>query len=72
VDSTHISLEFSIIVKFGSSISSITRKLADEIHREILTDLGLETTQITINIAGVRSRKVARRNAEVVYRYAAD
>lgn len=72
IDEKHVALEFSIIIRFGASISGVTRELTEAIREALRESLGLDASRITINIAGVRSRKIARRNSKVVYDYAAD
>lgn len=68
-ENDRLTLEFNVIVKFGESIRSITRMLADNIEESLKYLLGINTSVITINIAGVRSRQIARRNTKAVYRY---
>lgn len=67
-----VKIEFNIIIRFGLSIHKYTRIVADAI-RESLREIasGCPLT-VTINIAGVRSKKIARRHTRTVYHYAAD
>ena len=67
-----VSLEFSVIVRFGASIKKLTKTLADRIHDNMEYILGVAPDVITINIAGVKSKQTARRNTKAVYRYEAD
>lgn len=62
-------LSFSIIVKFGVSIRRITDVIGDYVAERVCEKLGKKPSQITIRIAGVKSRQVARRNLEVIKRY---
>lgn len=62
-------LEFSVIVKFGESLKHITRLLADTISDNIKYLLGISPSMITINIAGVKSKQIAKRNTKAVYKY---
>ncbi len=64
-----IMLEFSVICQFGISIKRTTRILADYIAEQFEYLGGSMPAQITVNIAGVRSRQKARRSTKVVYRY---
>ncbi len=69
-DGTTIDLEFSIIIRFGTSIRRITDAIGDYIAGVIYEKHGKYPGQIRIRIAGVRSRQVARRNLEVIKNYA--
>ena len=64
-------LAFSVIVKFGTSIRSLTDALGDDIANQLEKKLGQKPRQIVIRITGVKSRQIARRNLEVIKRYAA-
>ena len=68
-ENDRLTLEFNVIVKFGESIRSVTHILADNIEESLKYLLGINTSVITINIAGVRSRQIARRNTKAVYKY---
>lgn len=70
-DGESVDLTFSVIVKFGTSIRSLTDVLGDDIAEKIQQKLGQKPRQITIRITGVKSRQIARRNLEVIKRYAA-
>ena len=72
IDGMRISLEFSVIIRFGLSIRRVTKRLADDIRSAAEESLGLDVAWITIEIAGVRSRKDARRNTKVVFDYVSD
>ncbi len=65
-------LEFSVIVKFGESLKRITKDLSDRISESLEYVLGEGPAMITVNIAGVRSKHIARRNIKAVYRYGTD
>lgn len=67
-----VNLEFSVIVRFGVSISKVTKELSDRIVEKMDYILGITPDEITINIAGVRSKQIARRNIKAVYRYGTD
>lgn len=69
LDDGSITLEFSVIVKFGQSIKKITKELADLVSDNMKYMLGVTASIITINIAGVKSKQVAKRNTKAVYKY---
>ena len=62
-------LRFCVVVKFGVSIRTVTKELADEIAAMTKELTGIYPREITILIAGVRSKNIARRNLKVVYTY---
>ncbi|MGF6375500.1 putative alkaline shock family protein YloU [Clostridiales Family XIII bacterium PM5-7] len=68
-DGENIEIEFSIIVKFGTSIKKITDYLSDDIAAKMLQQYGKKPIQVKIRIAGVKSRQIARRNLEVIKSY---
>ena len=67
-----VRLEFNVIMLFGAGIHKTTAALADYIADHIEEYSGTKPSEITINIAGVKSRHIAKRNTKVVYRYEAD
>ena len=71
-DGENIDIVFSVIVRFGTSIRSLTNALADYVADAICQRQGRKPNQIRIRITGVRSRQVARRNLEVVKSYASE
>lgn len=68
-DEIHLNLEFSVIVKFGTSIRKICDRMADTIADEIKQKTGKKPFQIKIRIAGVKSKQIAKRNLEVIKEY---
>lgn len=64
-----LDLEFPVVVKFGTSIRSLTDAIADYVAESLQEKTGKKPSQIKIKIAGVKSRQVARRNLEVIRRY---
>ena len=68
-DGDSVDIEFSVIVKFGTSIRKLTDAVADYIADTIYQKQKKKPNQIKIRIAGVKSRQVARRNLEVIKRY---
>ena len=69
LDGNSVDIEFSIIIKFGAGIRSITDALSDSVAEAVCKKQGRKPNQIKIRIAGVKSRQVARRNLEVVKSY---
>ena len=69
LDDGRIDLEFYVIVKFGTSISSLCESIADVIAASIEQKHGSKPRQIKIRVTGVKSKQIAKRNVEVVKRY---
>ena len=67
-----ITVEFNVIVLFGAGIRRTTEILSDVICDRIRTMMGQKPAEITINISGIRSRYIARRNTKIVYHYETD
>ena len=67
-----MTIEFSVIVRFGVSIKTVTHEFSDRIADSMLYILGIKPTKIIINIAGVKSKQIARRNTRTIYRYDTD
>ncbi len=67
--SGNVTIEFSVIVRFGVSIKTVTHEFSDRIADSMLYILGIKPSRIIINIAGVKSRQIARRNTRTIYRY---
>lgn len=70
-DGEDFELEFSIIIKFGTSIRSISERLADDIAEALEEKTGKKPSQIKIRIAGVKSKQIAKRNLEFIKQYGA-
>ena len=68
-DGGSVDIEFSVIVKFGTSIRKLTDVISDYIADTIYEKQGKKPNQIKIRIVGVKSRQMARRNLEVIKRY---
>lgn len=62
-------IECSIIVKFGTSIRTICDAIADYTAEMVEKKHGSKPYQITIHVAGVKSKQIAKRNLEVVKTY---
>lgn len=57
-----LEIHINIVIRFGVSISSITGELIREIQNELVRHLGVEAAHISIMIAGILSKQLARRN----------
>ena len=68
-DGETMNLEFHVIVKFGTSISTICGNIADYIAMSIEQKHGRKPGQIKIHVTGVKSKQIAKRNLEVVKGY---
>lgn len=55
-----------IMVKFGTSISKVTKDLIHSIHDEVLKALGVAPSSVALAITGIISQGVAKRNIEVM------
>ena len=64
-----VDVEFNLIVKFGTSISSICERIADHTADLIEKRHGNRPHQIKIRVVGVKSKQIAKRNLEVVKTY---
>lgn len=64
-----INIEFSIIVKFGTSIRKVTDAIADYVADTLYEKQGKRPDRIKIRISGVKSKQIAKRNLEVVKNY---
>ncbi len=62
-------LEFSIIIRFGTSIKLVTGIISDYIAETIEKKQGRKPDRIIIKIAGMKSRQIAKRNLEVIKEY---
>ena len=67
----NINLTFYIIMSFGSSIKNVTETILDGIEKSFKTLFPTKGGNITIKIVGVKSKKIAPRNIEVVREYEA-
>ncbi len=64
-----MNIECSVIVKFGTSISAICEAIADYTAETIEKKRVGNVHKITIHVAGVKSKQIAKRNLEVVKTY---
>ena len=66
-----INLTFYIIMSFGSSIKNVTETIFDGIEQSFRTLFPTKGGTITIKIVGVKSKKIAPRDIEVIREYEA-
>ena len=66
-----IDLTFYIIMSFGSSIKNITETIFDGIEQSFRSLFPTKGGTITIKIVGVKSKKIAPRDIEVIREYEA-
>ena len=64
-----MNIECSIIVKFGTSISTICETIADYTAEMVEKKQVGKPYRITIHVAGVKSKQIAKRNLEVTKTY---
>jgi len=60
-----VSIEVFMILKFGTSISDITKQFAGKVRQDTEQITGMSVDNIWINIVGVRSKKTARRELRI-------
>lgn len=61
-----VTLKVYMIVRFGVSISRLVRQYADNLKSEIKAVTGIEAECVTVCVTGVKSKKIARRELEIV------
>ena len=64
-----IELSFSAYVKFGQSIKGVSQTLSDKMAKLIFDRSGAYPKVINVNVAGVRSHSLIRRNIDIVIEY---
>ena len=64
-----IDLKFSVYAKFGQSIKGCCQILADMLADIIKKRSGNPPGKITVNVAGVRSNNLAKRNMDLEFEY---
>lgn len=62
-------LKFFIIMTFGASIKDNCKVILDSVERQMKTMLPDKGCRIVLKIVGVKSKKVAARNIEMVREY---
>lgn len=64
-----MNIECSVIVKFGTSISSVCETIADYTAEMVQQKHGGKPYRIIIHVVGVKSKQIAKRNLEVTKTY---
>ena len=64
-----IKVSFSVYVRFGHSIKGLCKELADKLALLISQKSGQFPCEIDINVAGVRSQHLVKRNMDVIVKY---
>ncbi len=54
-----------VVLRFGTSITSVTGRLVDKIHENIKEMTGVEPNSVVVVVTGVISKKIAPRHIEV-------
>lgn len=62
-------IKIFVIIRFGTSIAKTTNTLIENIHSSVTTVLGQEPAGISVVVAGMISKNIAKRNIEVSKRY---
>lgn len=68
-ENNKISITAYLIIRFGMSIKKATDELTENIRRQIELATGQNPAKITLVITGVKSKKTAKRNIEVIKEY---
>ena len=64
-------LTLYIIMNFGSSIKKVTESILDDLEESLKLMFPSQPGKITIKIVGVKSKKIAARDIEVIREYEA-
>jgi Uncharacterized protein conserved in bacteria len=64
-----LSIKTYIVIRFGISIHNVTSRIMDSVCSDIELLTGQKPASITINVAGVMSTKLAKRDIEVKRHY---
>ncbi len=68
-DNERIEIGFSVYVKFGESIKETTKTLSDKLAKLIYDRTGKYPGTVNINVSGVRSQTLVKRNMDLSYDY---
>lgn len=61
-----LDLKFYVVIKFGTSIGSVTNSLIEEVHIRIKEITGIEPNSVAVVVTGMVSKQqMSRRNIEV-------
>ena len=64
-----ISIRFPVTVKFGYSISQVTWELSENICRRVDRMLNQPVKKVTIEVRGIKSKNLSKREVEVIKEY---
>lgn len=64
-DEEHFTVKLYILLRFGTSIKTVTNKIIDNIYEDIQSTLGMCPRKVTIVVAGIVSKQIVKRNIEV-------
>lgn len=62
-------MEFCIIITFGASIQKVTEEILDDLEAQLSQMLPDKGGHLLLRIVGIKSKKIAERNIEVVRDY---
>lgn len=60
-----VDIRFYVIIRFGTSISSITEELGPAIRENVPKVAGVEVGSLIMTITGVKSKKIGKRSLEI-------
>lgn len=66
---TRYCMEFCIIITFGASIQKVTDVILDDLAAQLSQMLPEKGGHLVLHIVGIKSKKIAERNIEVVRDY---
>lgn len=58
-------LKVYLMVKFGTSIGTVTNNLIESLYEDIKQAMGMEPNSISVVVTGIISKNIAKRNIEV-------
>ena len=58
-------LKIYVVIKFGTSIKAVTSQILDSIYEDCERILGQQPKHVTVNVTGVMSKNIAKRNIEI-------
>ena len=68
-DNGDVELKVSVYIKFGKSIRETSTSLSNKLARLVEDKYGKKPATITINVAGIKSQNLYKRNIDVVLSY---